>query len=426
VTQSRYGYFAAISVLATALNLLTTFLNIPILVRYLGVNDYGYWILFTSIGLIVTIIGTGMPQATLKFVSVNEEKDIPLTFRPIMTITLIQAFALPLVIFFCRHLVFGLIHAPVGSNINVLVLAILTISWSISIPLNVGYSLQFALRKHISAYGLQSVIYLLTLVLNWIMLSLGYGLIGLSLIQLIVNMMAMVVVAIFLRKELSVFWVATRKERLTPGTTTSVLKYGIYQMIGQLAFGLIFNLDNVFANRFSGINDMVYYNFRLKIFQVLTTMTLKPFWNYIPLVSSKFEHAELLDIKRLLLKVFRISLGIVTVIAVFYVFDIEHFIHIWTQVNIPRNLILDISFGILLVVEQFLGNLAIVVTGMDLKSNRYLTTLSVLESGSNVLLTLYLGAHLGVIGIVWGTIIPRLLFTSLLILVYLPKVLSKR
>lgn len=399
-----------ISIVATAISLVTTLINIPLLIQYLGVMNYGYWVLFSSLGLLMTIIGVGMPQATLRFMSARAEVGMSSYFAPILKITRSQMAILVVFLLVFHYPILSFLHIPLNHT-NYTVLSFLGASWVTGILLNVMYSVLYAFSRHAVAYSIQSLASLSMIVFNWMVLFLGYGLVGLSVVQVIITLGPLLVIILFLRKQLWIFINHTRKRSVVTGATGEILRYGFYQMIGQVAFGLIFNLDNIFASRFTGIQEMVYYNFRLKIFQMLTSVTLKPFWNYIPVISAAFDSSDIGALKSLLLRSLRISISLVAVAAIFYVFEIERLMTLWTGMQIPSNWVLDLSFGILLIFEQFLGNIAIVVAGMDLQINRHLTTLSVVESIANVLLTFYLGQKFGLVGIVLGTIIPRLSIT---------------
>jgi len=417
--------FAKFGLLSTFMGILVTFVNIPLYLNYLGIQNYGEWVLLNSVGLLVTIIGVGMPQVVLKFVSEDPEGFFVPYARISLIITLFQIAVLGALVFIGKNAIFHIVGLSKEIDI-VRAYFYFSIAWIVGLCVNVTNSLLFATSRHRFIYICNMAFSIAGLILNWIVLSLGGGIFGLSVVLMLLSSFRLVPNLIPILK----IYKANSSKKM-PRTKwrpilSNCITYGFYQLVGQVSFGIIFNLDNIIAARFTSVSEMVFYSFRLKIFQNIITLTGQPFWNYIPIISRKNYQRDFSYISDLFLKVLKLSFSVVGVIAIFFVFNIEHIVYIWTNTSIPVNLVLDIEFGLLLLVEQYVLNLSVVTAGLDVKANRFFTMLSVIESVLNVTLTIYLTARLSLIGVVLGTLIPRIFVTLLFMTFHIRKKLDLR
>jgi len=405
-----YTRFAVGGVASAVLGVVVGLFSVPIQIHYLGTIVYGQWVLLSSVGAIIAMFGVGMPQAALKYISEDPDGNLRTYGSLAILLSMLQAIVMLVLSLVLKPHIFNIASLKDTNSVST-AFFLLTIAWNVTILSNVLSSIIFALSKHPVVYIVSTVGMLLIFSTQMIALMMGKGIIGLA----FVVMSHSVIRAVFYIQYLGRVFrqrahiIRTKNDHETKLRVIKTVRFAYFQFIGQLAFGLIYSVDNFFAARFSGIDQMIYYSLRLKIFQAIETSIANPFWNFIPLISSKFKNGILSDIRSLVLRVNLISMSIISVIAVFFVVFIDPSLHLWTGKAIPNDLPLDILLSYLLIVEQYMNIISVVNSGLDLKANSYITRVVTIESLFNFILTYVLAQHLGVIGVLIGTIIPRTL-----------------
>ena len=395
----------------------TSLLVIPLYLDLTSQELYGLWLALGAILAWIKIGDMGLGLAlTKRSVEALEKDDYKLLSRLIYGTILSTLF-------------FGAIVSGAGYFLDNLIINIFSISdyasesfretfyllliiafirpglGSFSSIINAKQHIAFLHIKNTSITLLSILINIGLLLLDFGILSFAYGLLFEALATPIVDI-------IYLKR-------IDKKIELLPLKTSlrdikSLLSFGLPYQALKIANLVATNTDNIIIAAFLGASSVTVYVFTGKLAFLLAVFLVSILPSVLfPGISQLFVNNEIEKIKHLYLKLsdFSIRLGVFSGICYFYVN--ESFINIWVGPENFGGIELTSIFVIWILFESFTrGITSIIYASGDFGG---LTLISFCEAALNICITLLLINNLGLIGVVLGTVLSRLL-----IVLYIP------
>jgi O-antigen/teichoic acid export membrane protein len=401
------------------------FLLTPVVVHSLGNTGYGLWTLVVSMtgyfGLLDLGIRSSLGRFVTRYVALNEEHNVNRTVSTAFvilgcggTLALLSTFAIAAFFFDRLHL------EPQYASTARTALLITGLNISCILPLGVFSAVLIALERFDVVSGVTIVSELTRAALVVWFLRHGYGLVALALIALAITALqyfAMIVFAKRLYRPLSirfgyVNWAACR----------NLFGFSIYRFIWIVANQLIFYSDAMVIGIFLGAAAITPYaiagsliNYGRNVVSLVTD-------TLYPMASRLDAKSDLVGLQRLLILGTRMALLVTLPLCLGLLFLGRQFITLWMgPVYADSAVILMV-----LTIPQFTSMSqyasALVLTAMA--RHRALAYFALAEGIANVMLSVWLVQKMGLIGVAWGTVIPHLLCTAVVVPFYTLRVLK--
>lgn len=188
---------------------------------------------------------------------------------------------------------------------------------------------------------------------------------------------------------------------------------GYKYFIIQLNYLILFTTDKIIITQISGPESVTLYDITMRLFTVFTigyTLTVNPLWSSI---AEKYSKRHINEINSTL-HFHKLILSIVVTMVIFSNFLMQDIINIWLgkKIEVPVHLILAISISTCLtLINMFYTTIA---NSLDLLKTQ--TALSIISMILNIPLSIILGKFLdlGATGVVLGTAICLIPFVLLI------------
>ncbi len=260
-------------------------------------------------------------------------------------------------------------------------------------------------KQHIAFLHIKNTtVSLLSICVNIIFLKLGYGIssfaIGLLFESLLTPLIDFIYIKIIDKR---VFFYPPKTKRKD---ILSLLQFGGPYQALKIANLVSTSTDNIIIAAILGATSVTVYVFTGKLAFLLAVFLVSVIPSVLfPGFSQLFEQKDNIKLKNLYFKLtdLAIRLGIFSGILYFYIN--ENFINLWVGSENYGGETLTAIFIIWIIFESFVRGLtSIIYASSDLSG---LTSVSFFEAFSNILLTLILIKSLGLIGVVLGTVLSR-------------------
>ena len=401
------------------------FVLAPVVVHSLGNTGYGLWTLVLSMtgyfGLLDLGIRSTVGRFVTRYLALNDAGNVNRTTSTALVILMcggLLAFLITLGIITFFFDAFRV--EPEYASAGRLALLITGLNMSCILPLGVFSAVLIALERFdvVSAVTIVGELARAALVL-WF-LHHGYGLVALAVIALAITLAEYSAMALFanaLYRPLKIRLAYTSRAALR-----ELFGFSIYRFIWIVANQLIFYSDALVLGVFLGAGAITPYaiagsliNYGRNIVSLVTD-TLYP-------VAARMDASQdLAGLQRLLVLGTRMALLVTLPLCLGFLFLGRQFITLWMgQAYADSAVIL-----IVLTIPQF-GSMsqypsALVLAGMA--KHRAFAYFALAEGVANLVLSIILVRKMGVIGVAWGTVIPHLICTSLVVPLYTLHVLK--
>jgi O-antigen/teichoic acid export membrane protein len=338
------------------LSVMLSFILVPLLLGYLGIELYSIWLLIFSIVSWLSITDTGFSSGLINNLSktlavknfVLAKKYIATTFFIFLSLILIILLIVP---FF-----YGLINwndflnSTIISNYEILTsLYLLTISFLINILLSLINNIFHAIQKsffaeiNIFLYYSFQIIGLLILI-NFFSRNLIYLTLVYSFSILISN--SILIVYFFKKNPHLIPHISDFDLKLIRNILSQSANFFIIQFSGLI----IFSTDNLLITHYLGLNSVVDYNIALKLIRLIIfihTIILTPFWPAFTIASSQRDIVWIKKAIRFL--IILIIPFIFMVIGIIYFSDF--IIQIWLGDSLKLELLLVVFMGLFSIIS---------------------------------------------------------------------------
>jgi O-antigen/teichoic acid export membrane protein len=399
--------------------MLVGFLLAPIIVRSLGNTGYGLWTLVISMTGYFGLLDLGIRSSVGRFVTrhlaLNDEQNVNRTASTAFAMLACAGFAAFLVTLAIAVFLFDAVKVePEYAATGRLALMLAGLNMSCALPLGVFSSVLIAMERN-DVLSSVTVVGEITrgAVVVWALRH-GYGLVALASIALTITLVQYAAMALFAKRlyrplKISIAYVNWRGCR-------DLLGFSIYRFIWTVANQLIFYSDSVVIGIFLGAAAITPFaiasaliNYGRNIVSLLTD-TLYP-------VAARMDaRNDAAGLQHLLVLGTRLALLVTLPLCLGLLFLGRQFITLWIGPAYAESAVILT----VLTIPQF-GSMsqyasALVLTGMA--RHRALAYIALAEAAANVVLSIVLVQKIGLIGVAWGTVVPHLISTTIVVPLY--------
>ena len=398
-----------------AATLLVGFFLAPLVVHHLGTAGYGVWTLVVSLTGYCGLLDLGLRSSVLRFVvrhvAQNDHQRVNTTLSSALAL-LSAAGLLALVATLVLHFTFGMFAVDPEFRSDARIALLLTgLNVAVILPLSAFSAIlpsleRFDVMNTITVCGAT-----LRAVLVVTVLKLGYGILGLATVSVAVSTgeyAAMAICAKILYPPLRVGW-----RLVNVASCRELFGFSLFRFVWIVSNQLIFYSDSVVIGLFLNASAITAY--------AIAGSLINYGRNIVSLATDTlFPAATRLDTKKDLrglrdIYVLGTQLGLVIGLSlcIGYVCFGKMFIHLWMgeKYTTSAAILIVLTIPQFVSMSQYMSALILLGTGR----HKLMAAVAVGEAVVNICLSIVLIQRMGVIGVAWGTAIPHLIVTGVIL-----------
>jgi O-antigen/teichoic acid export membrane protein len=426
----RIAWSTFLSAIARVVAIAISFITVPLVVGYLGAERYGMWLTISSLIAILSPLDLGIGNGLMQIVSDASGRDDREAARRAVSTALVLlsaiAFAVAALALAAHPAIpwarlFNVTSSEALAEAGPAALALITI-FAIGLPLSVVGVIQSASQSGFvtSLWSIGGSVGSLAALLAAIHARAGLPL-------LIIALTGAGLVAALLNGILLFGW---QRPWLTPRLSDfrarvagPLLRVGVLFVILQLAGAAAYQIDNLVIAQIMGAQAVQQYAIPVKLFSVAPTLlsfALVPLW---PAYREALSRGDAEWVGKTLRRSIRLALLINVPAAVLLVITGPLILRLWVGSAVSPTLLLLAGLAIWIVMNSFNGPLAMLLNGANVIG--FQAVCAILMAVANVALSVFLVAHIGVSGAVYGSIIAQAVFILLPSAWYVPRLLAR-
>jgi len=395
------------------------FILAPFIVHSLGNTGYGLWTLVISLtgyfGMLDLGIRSSVGRFVARHIALNEEDQVNRIINTSFTLLAAGGMLALIGSIVIATYFFGVFKVePQFVFAGKAALMILGLNIACTLPLGVFSAVLVGLERY-DVIGATTIVgELLRAVLVMVFLKLGFGLVALALVTLFIGAAEYTVMALLVRSLYRPLRLGWRFVDLS--TLKGLSSFGIFRFIWIVSNQVIFYSDSVVIGIYLGASAITHFaiagslvNYGRNLVSLLTDA-------FFPAATRMDAKDDLSGLQQLLILGTRISLLISLPLCLGFVFLGKQFIGLW----MGKEYFSSAAILIVLTIPQF-ASMSLYVSTLVLTSmarHRVLAYLALAEGVTNLVLSVVLVRRIGLIGVAWGTVIPHLIITGLILPLY--------
>jgi len=398
---------------AHAVTIVVAFFLMPFIIRQLGDNDYGIWILAFSLTGHLGVLDLGLRPIIVRYVAkysaLKDDQKINEVINSTLAAFTIIGVAVLLVSIVLSLLSSRLFNVPPESYSDLRIVIILAgINLAMTFPFGVFNATIAAFQRFDLSSVIKISMYLTRSLFIVIFLSSGGGLITLGIIYVSTHLVEYLwrlklCYRIYPELKISLTY-ANRK------TLKMVTSFGIYGFIIALSTQIAYQSDSIVIGAFISAGAITYFAIGSNLIQYLQNIVSLLNTTLTPVASSLEAQQEFGLLKKLLIVGTRYCALIVLPIATTYIVLGQEFIRLWIGPEYAPS-----SSRVLTILTiAYIGYLSQFIVGAifyGLGKVKVFAIGSIAAALANLALSLLLVKPYGIYGVAWGTTIPLALYT---------------
>ncbi len=388
----------------------------PYLVHTLGDTGYGVWSIIASLTAYMSLLDLGVTSAVAKYVSEhrakNEGKSANEILASAVAILLVVAIALvavsPLIAsFISRTYDFDESYAPIVSTLIV----ISAIDMALFVLSGVLIGAVSGLQRYDVLNIIRIFIALLKAILFYVLLTKGYGLVGMAAAALFTNVLAAIIMYVFLRRKHAEMSFSFQHANL--GTSKKIVAFSKFTFITMVAGQIIYYSDAFVIGFFMSAAFITYYSIPWSLSEYTSVLLNSVSNTFMPVFSELHSNGSQETLYDTYITATRLMLVLTNLICVGILTVGGDFIGLWMGEKYQEicTPILMILFAILIFKGPQTVSLAL-LQGMA-RHSRY-SLYNLILSFVNLALNIVLVQRYGLLGIAAGTAITQIFFSAIL------------
>jgi len=418
-----------LSVFSNWANLLTTvvlaFIVSPILIRQLGNETYGIWILIISVTSYFTVLDFGVNTAIVRYVSKYTALKDSLKTNEVYSSSfgLFSIIALVVIMF---TLIFAYFFKDLFSitTFSQTYLYLVFLIVGIDLAANLVFSVFMGTMKGLQRFlEVNMIVIGCNILKNIILISLllnGHSLLSMALLQLSINAIKFLLQYYVIRSKHP-----TIKASLTTINKPTIYKlynYSIYSFAIAIATKILFYTDSVVIGAVLDVSQVTFYTIASMLTQYLEQFIWAIVVVFIPIISAKDAKGEK-NKSKLYVIGSKYSMLLCTPVIIVLLLNGDRFIALWmgedyaeTSGNVLKVLLVAYLFSL----SQLIAHGIL----KGISKHKALAYILCIEAIINLFLSLYLAQYYGIIGVALGTVIPMVIVNLFILPYYTCSVLN--
>jgi O-antigen/teichoic acid export membrane protein len=385
--------------------MVTGFVVTPILIRNLGMDNFGLWILLGSVAGYISLVEAGIGTATVKRVAECRATGDQKRLEEVLG----SAFALYIVISFLVLIVTGILFLNVAPLFNLpankidmarLCLLALGANQAIGFLFAVQSAILFGSGRYDLMTGLGVVVTTASSVAQAVLVISGYGIAALAGTLLTSTLVTGYVSRRIIHKYLPGTSVHLRAARA--GMARELVRFGSRNSVIAVCSAVAFYADTLIIGLFLPIANVAHYAVASKLTNLVRTVATKP----IDVLMPVYAHSHALKDTDRQFRLFTDSVNLSLVIALPFVIVLSVFgdriIHAWAGAGHYASYPILVVLAVMLALQlQGHANFAILTAT---EKNEFLIKITVCSAVVNVVLSVILTRAFGAIGPALGSL----------------------
>ncbi len=407
VVSSWVGYAAT---------LLVGFFLSPLVVHSLGAAGYGVWTLVVSLtgycGLLDLGLRSSVVRFVVRYVAQNDHKKVNATLSSALAM-LTGAGILAFVVTVVIHFTFGMSTIDPGLRSAAQVALLITgLNVSLILPLSVFSAILPSIERFDVMNAITVCGALLRAVLVVTVLKSGHGIVALSMVTLGVSSAEYATMAIAARAlypALRLSW-----HSIDAASCRELFGFGLFRFVWIVANQLIFYTDSVVIGVFLNASAITSYAIAGSLINYGRNIVSLAIDTLFPAVTRFHTKNDLAGLRRIYILGTRIGLLMGFSLCIGYVFFGRSFIHLWMGENYyisSATILFVLTLPQFASMPQYMSALVLLGTAR----HKLLALIAVGEAIINLCLSIVLVQRMGVIGVAWGTALPHIITTALVL-----------
>ena len=426
----RIAWSTLLSVVARLVAIAISFVTVPLVVGYLGAERYGMWLTLSSLVAILSPLDLGIGNGLMQVVSDASGRDDRDAARRAVSTALVLltaiAFGIAAVALVANPViswarVFNVTSSQALAEAGPAALVLITI-FAIGLPLSIAGVIQSASQSGFvtSLWSIAGSVGSLAALLAAIQARAGLPLLIMALAGagLVAALLNGILLFGWQRP-----WLTPRLRDFRARVAGPLLRVGVLFVILQLAGAAAYQIDNLVIAQIMGAQAVQQYAIPLRLFSVAPTLlsfALLPLW---PAYREALSRGDAEWVGKTLRRSIRLALLINVPAALLLVITGPFILNMWVGSAVSPTSLLLIGLGIWIVMNSFNGPLAMLLNGANVIA--FQAVCAILMAAANVALSVFLVAHIGVSGAVYGSIIAQAVFILLPSAWYVPRLLAR-
>ncbi len=399
----------SLGVVYKALNMCMVYLSIPLLLNYLGKEEYGLWVTIFSVVSMVYVmdvgIGNGLKNKLTTTLSNNNHKSAreyistAYVLVSFMSLVLLAIGALFIYNLDLQSLLSTSIDEVYLKKTLFITLVLILVSFVLNLYKSFYYATQNAAKTELSLFVYQAIILLsIIFALTYLRSSLLYVAIIYGSANTFIGIV-FTVLFFYKNRALMPSLIFYNKEKVQ-----SLMGIGIGFFLIQLSMIVIFATDNIIISKLLGPEEVTNYDIVNKLFQVVIVVSVilqNPLW---PLYTNAYQKKDFNWIRKTLKRLNMLFIGFV-VMVILLGFLSHNIISLWISERLVISNRLIIFMGVFVIVRVFGSIYMYFLNGIGkIKLQLWLYAIGALI---NIPLSVYFVKYLnlGSSGVILGTIV---------------------
>lgn len=392
------------------------FLLSPLIVHSLGTTGYGLWTLVLSMtgyfGLLDLGIRSSVGRFVARYVTLHDEEKtnriVSTAFAILFTGGVLTLLATVIV----AEFFFPYLHVEAQlQSVGRIALLVTGLTMACALPLGVFSSVLVALEHYHILSGVTIIGEVIRAVLIVVALKSGHGLLTLAAIAFFISVSEYLVMAAFAKQQY-------RPLRISPGLVDAVtfrelFGFGVHRFIWMIANQLIFYSDSIVIGIFLNAGAITYYAIAGSLINYGRTIVSLLTDTFYPGAARLDARQDLGGLRNLLVIGTRISLLVSLPLCLGFVFLGRQFITLWMgpEYSVSALYLMVLTLAQFTGMSQYMS--ALVLAAMA--KHRFLAYLVLVEGVANLVLSIILIRKIGLVGVAWGTVIPDVICTAVIV-----------
>lgn len=403
------------------------FLLTPFIISHLGQSGYGVWVLVGSFigyyGLMNLGVGSAISRYIARFSAQNDTKSLNEIAN--------TAFAMFCVTGATAIVISFLIAEPLAHFFKVdpehfvefkHIVWVLGIATGLDFPSSVFAAMIAARERYVAVNVVNILVALLRSGLTIIILLAGQGLAGIAYPALVATIVSFAAFFLLARKAVPEFKLQTECIRFA--TLKTLLVYGGYTTIIAVADILRLQIDSMVIGKMIGMAEVGVYGIAALLIRYMLNLVVSAMGVLAPRFATLDGARKTDELKDTFLRSLSISSFIACGVGLLALLCGRSFIFLWVgkefSAAVPVLGILAVSYAFAL--SQTPG----ISLMYALNKHRYYAVATMMEAIANVLLSILLARHYGIIGVALGTAIPMIVVKFFVQPIYVSRIVGIR
>ena len=392
------------------------FFLFPFIIYYVGVEDYGIYLLVGAFVGYFGLLDFGVGGALVKYVAEFNAKEDDIKVNEMVNSTFAFYLGIGIIIALSIFII-GTFYVNVF-NIDptqiekarliayITALGALT-SWPIR---SFGNALQGLQRYDYNAI-VQFAVALINAVVTIILLLSGYGIIELILFGIIIGALGQLAIVVLVQRLLP--YLEVRRKYMGISTMKKIFKFSSVVFVSQITSLIILGTDRIVIGAFVSVSAITLYAIARKLHDLSHTASALPSSAILPAATELDTLGKKKHLQKLLIRGGKYKCALILSVTVVLMILAEPLIRFWMGEDY-----IDMTWPAQVYLSYWLIFAAWGITGtvlLSLEKYKPILIINITAAIGNLILSLILVQWYGILGVILGTVIPNLIILPIII-----------